>query len=164
MTERATARVIELHGNPSKLPEAEVEARSTRRIEPDAYVPAPPDFLTPGGRAVWRELVAELEKDALVTKRDRYTLGLVCVEVEIMRAALDAMRPDKRRGYVVIDEDPEHRNRLRRHPALIVYGQAVDRFRRLASEFGLSPRMRQALEVGGAPVPDDGDDDDDLDA
>lgn len=160
MTERATARVIELHGNPSKV---DVEKRGAREVRPDPIRPSPPDWLThPYARALWRYLAPELEKDALLTKRDRETFAFLCTDAAIAVDAVRAMQPDRRKGFAVVEIDEGHQGRTRRHPALIVYGQAVARFLRLAAEFGLSPKMRLPLEIGAEAVDDDDDEDDEL--
>lgn len=159
MSGKQTARVIELHGNPSKI---DVDKRAEREVRPDPVVPDQPDGLSPRARALWRYLAPELAADALLTKRDRETFRHLCETAALAIDCLDAMRPDRRAGYVVLETDPSHQDRTRRHPALIAYGAAVGRYLELAKEFGLSPRMRLPLEVGAAPIVDDEDEDDDL--
>lgn len=156
---KRSARVIELHGNPSKV---DVEARAAREVRPDPISPAPPEWLTPRARALWRYLAPELERDALLTKRDRETFAFLVTEAALAIDCLDAMRPDKRSGFVILEDDPGHGGRTRRHPALIAYGTSVGRYLHLAREFGLSPRMRLPLEIGADVPADDGDEDDDL--
>lgn len=159
MSERSSARVIELHGNASKI---DVDDRAAREVRPDPILPVAPDWLTPRARALWRYLAPELEKDALLTKRDRETFAFLVTEAALAIDCLEAMRPDRRRGYVVLEVDEGHQGRTRRHPALIAYGTSVARYLLLAKEFGLSPRMRLPLEVGAGALPDDnGDEDDD---
>jgi P27 family predicted phage terminase small subunit len=158
MAARQTARVIELHGNPSKI---DVDARATREVRPDPIVPSPPEWLTPRARALWRYLSPELERDALLAKRDRETFAFLVTEAALAIDCLEAMRPDKRRGYVILEDDPGHGGRTRRHPALIAYGATVQRYLLLAREFGLSPRMRLPLEIGADVPADHGDEDDD---
>lgn len=158
-TARHSAKVIELHGNPSKV---DVDKREAKEIRPDPIVPGAPDWLTPRARALWRFLAPELEKDALLTKRDRETFGFLVTEAALAIDCLEAMRPDRRKGFVVLESDPSHQDRTRRHPALIAYGASVQRYLLLAREFGLSPRMRLPLEVGPDAPADDADDDDDL--
>jgi P27 family predicted phage terminase small subunit len=158
---RSSARVIELHGNPSKV---DVEKRAAQEVRPDPIAPSPPSWLRdPVALATWKYLALELEADALLTKRDRETFAFLCSEVSIAAAALKALQPNKSKPMVLLEIDESHQGRTRRNPALMVYGQAVERYRRLAAEFGLSPRMRLPLELTAAPVVDgDEDEDDDL--
>lgn len=160
MTARHSARVIELHGNPGKHDTA---ARAQKEVRPDPIAPAPPSWLTPGARAVWRYLAAELERDALLTKRDRELFAFLCTEADLAVTALELMRPDKRKGYVLLDVDEGHQGRTRRHPALMAYAQATQRFAALAGHFGLSPKTRIPLELGAPPPPPSSDDDEDDD-
>jgi hypothetical protein len=52
---------------------------------------------------------AELESDALLTKRDRELFAFLCDRAPRSRStALEAMRPDKRKGYVLLDVDEGH--------------------------------------------------------
>lgn len=152
-----SAKVINLRGNASKI---DVDERESKEVRPDPVVPDQPDWLTPRARAIWRYLAPELERDALLTKRDRETFAFLCTEAALAIDCLDAMRPDRRKGFVILEPDPGHGGRTRRHPALIAYGTSVGRYLMLAREFGLSPRMRLPLEVGGEIPPDDEDDDD----
>lgn len=160
MSNRQSARVIELHGNPSKT---NVDARAKKEIKPDPIAPRPPEWLSPGARSVWRYLAPELERDALLTRRDRELFAFLCTEADLAVTALGLMRPDKRKGYVLLDVDEGHQGRTRRHPALMAYAQATQRFAALARHFGLSPMTRIPLELGAPaappPDPDDGDDD-----
>lgn len=152
---RQSARVIELHGNPSKV---NIDRRAAREIRPSPIVPAAPEWLTPRARALWRYYAPELEKNALLTMRDRECFAFVVTEAALAIDALERMRPDRRKGYEVIETDRSQQNRTRRHPALIAYGSSVQRFFRHAREFGLSPRMRLPLEVGPEIPIDDADD------
>lgn len=158
MGAKSSARVIELRGNASKI---DVDKRAAREVSPDPVAPTPPEWLTPRARSLWRYLAPELERDALLTKRDRETFAFLCTEAALAIDCLEAMRPDKRKGFVVLEDDPGHGGRTRRHPALIAYGTSVGRYLMLAREFGLSPRMRLPLEIGVEIPAGDGDEDDD---
>lgn len=153
---RQTARVIELHGNPGKV---DVEARAAAEVRPAPIAPSPPRWLRDSvALETWKFLAPELEKDALLTKRDRETFAMLCQEVALVAAALKVLQPNKARAMVLLEIDESQKGRVRRNPALMVYGQAVERYARLAAHFGLSPKMRLPLELGAAPV-DDGDED-----
>lgn len=159
MTARQSARVIELHGNDGHH---NVEARAAREIKPDPIAPSPPEWLSPGARAVWRYLAPELERDALLTRRDREAFAFLCTEADLAATALGLMRPDRRKGYDLLDVDEGHQGRTRRHPALMAYAQATARFERWARHFGLSPLTRIPLELGAPAPPADDEDDDAL--
>lgn len=160
MTARQSARVIELHGNDGHH---NVPERAGREIVPDPIAPRPPEWLSPGARSVWRYLAPELERDALLTRRDREAFAFLCTEADLARTALDQMRPDRRKGYELLDVDEGHQGRTRRHPALMAYAQATARFERWARHFGLSPLTRIPLELGApAPAADEDEDEDDL--
>lgn len=160
MSARQSARVIELHGNPGKH---DTKDRAKKEIRPDPIAPAPPSWLTPGARAVWRYLAAELERDALLTKRDRELFAFLCTAADLAVTCLREMQPDRRKGYVVIEVD-SHQGRTKRSPAFIGFMQATERFERFAAHFGLSPKTRIPLELGApaAPPPSSDDEDDDL--
>lgn len=161
MTARQSARVIDLHGNPGKV---DVEDRAKREVRPDPIAPRPPTELSPRARAIWRFLAPELERDALLTKRDRESFAMLCESAAIAAQALADMRPDKRRGYVLLDVDESHQGRTRRHPLLMVYRGAVEDYLKLSARFGLTPKDRIPLELGAPapPSPPDGEDDDAL--
>lgn len=156
---RSSARVIELRGNPSKV---DVEGRARREVLPDPIAPDPPPWLThPTARSTWRFLAPELERDALLTKRDRESFAHLCSCAAIAADALRVLQPDRRKGFEILVDDAAHPGRTRRNPALMVYRGALADFRALAADFGLSPKARIPLELG-APAPvDDGEDEDD---
>lgn len=152
------ATIHELRGNPGKR-------KRPPELKPDPIMPEMPAWLSPIGRATWKYLAPELGKHALLTRRDREAFAMLCEDVAIARAALDTMRPDKRKGYAVIEEDPDqgrHKGRTKRATAFAVYRASVDSYRRWCVEFGLSPRARVGFDpTGGLPAPPGDDDDDD---
>ena len=161
MSNRQSARVIELHGNDSKVPAADLEKRAEREIRPDPIAPKAPEWMThPVARSTWRYLAAELERDALLTKRDRELFAMLCTSAAIAADAVRQLQPDRRKGFVLLEVDESHQGRTRRHPALMVWRGALEDFRKLSAHFGLSPRDRIPLEVG-AVIPSAGDDGED---
>jgi len=157
--------VHQLNGNPSNKP-----PRPEVKVDPIA--PAMPKWLSKRGKANWKYLAPELEKNALLTKRDREAFAFLCEEAAIAQGALLAMRPvDPETGkqspdFVLLDTDPNHNNRLRRHPALIIFNGAIASYRRWCAEFGLTPASRVGLGVPGGlpPIVRDSDEDDEFDA
>jgi P27 family predicted phage terminase small subunit len=159
VTARQSAAVIDLHGNASKV---DVEARAGREVRPDPIAPKMPKSLSPGAKAVWRSLAPELERDALLTRRDLISFSNLCESAALAAQALADMRPDKRKGFVLLDVDESHQGRTRRHPLLMIYRGALEDYLKLSARFGLSPKDRIPLELGAPPV-DDGDEDEDAD-
>lgn len=158
MTKPKSAEIHHLHGNPSNLPNVE-----KRDVQPDPIAPAPPNWLSKRGREMWTFIAPELERNALLTKRDRESFGFLCEEAAVAKETLLRIR-DPKNGYGdVLDADSAHAGRLRRHPAWIVYTQARTGFLQLAKEFGLTPSSRIGLLLSptGAVTPRGADDDDD---
>lgn len=163
MTARRAARVIELHGNPSKV---DVGSRARKEVRPDPIAPTPPAWMThPIAKATWKFLSAELERDALLTRRDRELFAMLCTSAAIAADAAKLLQPDRRKGFALLEVDESHQGRTRRHPALMIWRGALEDYLKLSAKFGLSPRDRIPLELGApaAPTPADDEDDDDLD-
>jgi P27 family predicted phage terminase small subunit len=145
MTRKQSAEIHYLNGNPSNGPDPE-----RRDVRPDPIAPEPPAWMSKRGRAVWTFLAPELEKNALLTKRDREAFAFCCEEAAVAQTALLTLRgPDNNYGNI-LEIDKSHQNRVRRHPAWIVYTQAVASFRTWAKAFGLTPNARIGLLLGGA--------------
>lgn len=158
--QRQSAHVIELHGNAAKV---DVEKRAAREVRPEPIAPRPPTWLRDRvALATWKYLAPELEKDALLTKRDREAFAHLCASVGIAAEALKAIQPNKSKAMVLLEVDESHQGRTRRHPALMIYRGALEDYLKLSARFGLTPKDRIPLEVG-APAPDDDDDDEDDD-
>lgn len=146
-------KVIEMRGRANKkAPRPE--------IKPDPGLPAPPPELPPRARAVWNYLAPELDKNALLTRRDREAFAFLCIDAAIAYYALRDLQPDRRKGVKVLELDESH-DRTRRHPSLMAYRQAVESYRRWCAEFGLTPSSRVGMTGGLPSLPDDGDEDDD---
>jgi P27 family predicted phage terminase small subunit len=130
-------------------------------IKPDPIAPDAPPWMSKRGKAVWAYLSKELKKNALLTRRDRESFAFLCEDAAIAQEALLAMR-GKGNSYDLVENDAGHQNRVRRHPAFIVYAQAVAAYRRAAAEFGLTPSSRVGLgEPGGGSIGVGDDDEDD---
>jgi P27 family predicted phage terminase small subunit len=159
---RQSARVIELNANPGKV---DVEARARKEIKPDPIAPAPPSWMThPVARSTWKYLAAELEHDALLTKRDRELFAGLCTSAAMMADAARQLQPDRRKGFARLDVDEGHQGRTRRNPLLMVWRGALEDYLKLSARFGLTPRDRIPLELGApaGPPPADEDEDDSL--
>lgn len=169
--QRQSATIHRLRGNPSKLSEAELERREAEEIKPAPIgTTRRPADLSPIERECWDAHAAELERLALLTVLDAQTFRvLVCGPYEVARLAKDLMRPRKadgsidrrRRGLELVLPDPDHGG-ARRHPAFVVWKQALAEYRAGCKEFGLTPAARVGLRPAApiGAVPDDDDDDD----
>lgn len=159
MSDKKSAEIHRLYGDPSNLGD-DLENRDVR---PEPIVPDKPNWLSRRGRGIWDFLAPELEKNALLTRRDRESFGFLCEEGAIAIESLLLLR-DPQNGYGnLLDTDKHHQNRLRRNPAWIVYTQAKKTFADSAKAFGLDPRSRVGLLLGGGGVvtPLGGDEDED---
>lgn len=148
MTRPKSAEIHQLHGNPSN--HSDVESRDVR---PAPIAPAPPNWMSKRGRAIWEFMGPELEKNALLTKRDRDAFAFCCEEVAVAQTALLQMRGPDNNYTDLLEVDRSHQNRLRRHPAWIVYTQATHSFRAWCKEFGLTPNARIGLSLGSPALP-----------
>jgi P27 family predicted phage terminase small subunit len=146
MSKAKSADIHHLHGNPSNLSNLE-----NRDVRPDPIVPNPPNWLSKRGRDVWKFLA--LEKSALLTKRDREAFAFLCEEAVVAQIALLRLRGSSNNYDDLLQSDPAHAGRLRRHPAWIIYTQAKKAFLDSAKEFGLTPSSRIGLLVGGPSLP-----------
>lgn len=143
--------VLAMRGRPGKRPpRPEVKP-------PPLGSTKPPEWLSPQGKRAWRSWAAHLERHGLLTVLDVMPLCFAAESYSLGMAALDAMRPDKRKGYEVIAVD--ERGLPRRHPAAMLYRQASAMFLAWAREFGLTPSARVGLDPSGGLVPVDDDDD-----
>lgn len=161
MTRKNADNITALYGNAGNLAEPE------RDVKPAPIVPKAPSTLSKRGRAIWKELTPELEKNALLTKRDKYTFAFLCEEAAVAEAALLSMRKEvngKKTGeYELLDTDPDHNHRLRRSPSWIIYMGAKKSYLESAKQFGLSPTSRIGLLLSptGQAAPTRGTDDPD---
>lgn len=158
MTQAKSAEIHTLYGDPSNLGNTE-----ERDVKPAPIVPDPPNWLSRRGRGIWKELSVELEKSALLTRRDQIAFGTLCEEAVICIEALLLLRDDKNGYGKLLDYDRAHAGRARRNPAWIIYTQAKKTFQESAKNFGLDPRSRIGLMIGGGvlpPVAGAGEDDD----
>ena len=159
MTRRQSADIHHLRGNPSNRIED-----VAKDVKPDPIVPTCPAWLSFRGKGIWRYLSPELEKNALLTRRDREAFGFLCENAAVAQEALLMLRGKGNVYSNILQSDSAHSGRLRRHPAWIVYTQAKSLFLQDCKEFGLTPNARIGLQVAagyGVPVGPTADEDDD---
>lgn len=120
------------------------------RVSPDEpqpkvahEIPAPPDHLERYGKQVWRKLAAELHRLGLLTEVDLPAFAAYCDTYGQWRKASAALQK-----MDVLDED------YRR--VAVSVEKARNDMRLAGNEFGLSPRSRAALSVGGKSDDDEG--------
>jgi P27 family predicted phage terminase small subunit len=138
------SNVVALRGNAGK------RARPSE-AKPKPIAPAAPAWLTELAVEVWKHHAPELERLGLLTALDREAFAFACTDAAAAVEALESMTVIEkvgrktRRRLVLIDVDPGHEGRLRRHPAWIVYRQAAEGYARWCARFGLTPSDRVGL-------------------
>lgn len=163
------AAVIKLHGNRSKLSEAELEERLRSEIRPNPVSPRRPSDLSPDERACWDMHAPELDRLGLLTVLDGAAFRLlVCQPYAVSMAAFREMvakkadgTPDRRRRQITVVVPDAHHGGEKRHPAIVVWKQATDQYRSGCVQFGLTPMSRVGLRPGAAPIGTVEDEDDD---
>lgn len=105
--------------------------------EPDAAIPAPPDWLSGDGREEWDRLVPLLASLGLLTEMDRSTLALYCQAYGVY---VEAQRTLEQEGYYLASEYGQVA-----HPAVAVAAKAWDQCLRASQRFGFSPSDRAGL-------------------
>ena len=128
-----TLKLIE--GNPGKRPLPE--------NEPTPYPKAPkcPDDIDSGAQNVWKRLGPKLERLGLLTETDGDLFSMLCqIRSRLVWIHQEIDKGDEKKRSFLLKEE-------RLYSALL---------RQYATEFGLSPRGRVGLTVGGREVePDD---------
>ncbi|MDY6917389.1 MAG: phage terminase small subunit P27 family [Chloroflexota bacterium] len=99
-----------------------------------------PRFLTGYARSLWRELAPQLKKRGLLTPLDRAAFVALCTTYERIRQCDEILG---REGVILGNK---------KHPAFAIQARAIDDFRHLAREFGLTPASRAVLDL---PEPSD---------
>lgn len=131
------ANVLELRGS------KRAKKRAEQTVKVDPIVPNCPDWLPRDAKNAWRYLAPELEKNALLSKRDREAFALACMDIAIARAALREMMTGQKLN--ISYQDDTRQGRQAKNPAAMVYRQAVDSYRRWCGQFGLTPIARIGL-------------------
>lgn len=106
--------------------------------QPAAGLPEPPDDLDEATRALWDEVVAELDAMGMANRPDRHQLHAF---VEAVRLHAQASVLVQRAGPLIKDRDGD----LRTNPAVRIQREASRTMLLLAREFGLTPAARVGL-------------------
>lgn len=147
-----------VEGNAGKRP------INTREPKPKRSRPAPPSHLTPDGKKIWVEVVAELDGISILTTVDVFAIEVLVSALEDHRAANAAIArarrayaadmKAKREPLYTIDGRFYHTTTqsgdkmLRANPAIAMKSDADKRIRGWCAEFGLTPSARTRLTVG----------------
>ena len=115
--------------------------------------PVRPSWLSPFGVRVWHRVVTELEPLGVLSPVDRDTLAGFCDAASFAKDARDLLVAD---GLTQVGQ----RGELVKNPTFQIWQQAIGKIESLGSKLGLNPSARLRLL---ADLPDDYDDDDDLD-
>lgn len=133
--------VLKLRGN------KDVAGRRAGEVQPPPGVPEAPAWLNDIEREVWDRTVDSLSKTrGLLTVIDGGLLASYC---EAWAEFLNARAEIERDGPTVWSE----KGGAYQHPAVGRKNSALERIRRIGSEFGMSPASRTSVKVA-ASVPD----------
>lgn len=123
----------------------------------------PPAWLSKTGKAAFRRIVLDIERDRpdSLERGDVPALALLAEVYSVAQAAAKAMRGAGNEP-AILDVDEAHGGGTKKSPAWMVLNQASSRYEALAKEFGLTLAARQRLELpAGGFIPDE--DQDELD-
>jgi P27 family predicted phage terminase small subunit len=110
--------------------------------------PEPPQELTKGGLAVWREVAQEVEHMGLLTLADRDLFAAFCELAARFREATALLG----RSSIVM-KTPDGKG-IQPNPLVRMQREAAESMKRLAGEFGLTPRARAEIDTGTRSVGD----------
>ena len=137
-----------LEGNPGKRPLPQNEPKPA----PVVKVPKPPSWMNSDGKRAWKRLAPELERLGLLTVADLETFAAACqaygIWVECERFFKKKDPETKKvygRTYEYTNKAGEANEVAR--PEVKIGQKALDQFKGLMSEFGLSPASRTRIEV-----------------
>lgn len=119
----------------------DVGGRRAGEIEPPAGLPEPPQWLNFVEREVWDQTIADLSRmPGLMTFLDRDMLASYC---EAWGDFFEARAEIERDGPTCHSD----KGGAYQHPAVGRKNSALERIRKLAAEFGMSPASRTSVKV-----------------
>lgn len=126
--------IKKFEGNPGKrrLPKGEPEPAA---VDGD---PVPPAWLGAEGQAKWREIVPQLRALGVLTTLDLDVLSTYCASWDEYAQCQKTMNEE---GHYVYLES----GFVALHPAVSRMQKALERIRKLAAEFGMTPSSRSSL-------------------
>ncbi len=146
------SKVHYLHGNPSKIPAADLHDG----FQPDVELPDCPSVLKGEAAKEYRRLGEELQRYGLVSKVDRGTLAMISTEwaryVWAEEKIREANKGDPAGERGLVDRTPND------YKVMSVYLQisrgAIALYLKMAAEFGLTPAARSRVKPGdGGQMP-----------
>ena len=105
----------------------------------------PPENLGDAGLELWNRLLAAYEAAPVIQVTDYAALVALCRSWGLYT---DAMADIAARGHVVASVRNE--GDLVKNPSCVIASQALSHFEKLASQFGLTPAARAALDAPAA--------------
>lgn len=121
---------------------------------PEVQIPSCPSWLHREAKREWRRIVGELEALGLISNFDRGALAAYC---EAYAEWWEADRTIKEEGRYVRYTTKSGGEYVQAHPAVAIKNNAIDRLRRFANDFGMTPAARARVEAAereeGEPDP-----------
>ena len=143
-----------LEGNRGRRPLPEDEPK------PKPVIPRCPSYVDAQSRKSWKTLAPKLFRLGLLTEVDAELLADLCQIrsrlISIYRFIKKANKSLVQVKVTVAGSGQEHKE-IQQSPYVVMERQYQELFRKLSSEFGLSPRGRVGLSVG-RNEPDEGED------
>lgn len=112
--------------------------------KPAVKAPSCPRWLHREAKREWRRIVPELLTLGLLSQIDRAALAAYCEAYAEWWEADRTIREEGRYQTFITKTGSEYRQV---HPAVGVKNNAIDRMRRFASEFGMTPAARTRVEA-----------------
>jgi P27 family predicted phage terminase small subunit len=130
-----------LNGNPSKKKDL---GKHEPKPAPVVKIPSPPSWMNPDGKKAWKRLGPELERLGLLTVIDIETFAAACQSYGVWVECEQYLKKNGR-TYGYTNKAGETNDIAR--PEVKIGQKALDQFKGLMSEFGLSPASRTRIEV-----------------
>lgn len=112
--------------------------------KPKVEIPSCPSWLHREAKREWRRIVKELEVLGLISQIDRAPLAAYC---EAYAEWWEADRTIKDEGRYVTFITKTGSEYTQPHPAVAIKNNAIDRLRRFALQFGMTPAARARVEA-----------------
>ena len=145
-------KILEGNRGRRKLPDKEPQ--------PKIGAPEMPDYLDKEAVKIWKQLAPYLVTNGLLTVVDGIQFSLLCQTGSYLRKIIKYLN-EKNKSLTQAIERPAPdggvKYELKSSPYEVMFRLQTAQFHKLAAEFGLSPRGRVGLQIGGGGD-DDGED------
>lgn len=125
-------------------------AKRDREPRPEKGAPRCPAWLDKEAKAVWRQLVPQLEALGVVTKIDGNALARYC-RLFVRWKQCDAFVRKYGESYIVKDEEGKQIKTCQQFPEVGIINRLGVQLLRLEQEFGLTPAARTRIQVTVEP-------------